>query len=405
MASATLNEAALRFPYFTEEHDRIRQKVRQFCEQEIAPFAQAWDSAGEFPRELFNKAGDLGLFGLRVDPRWGGSGLDWWATAAYLESMAYSDSGGVGMALYVQSELTIPALHLLGTEEQKEEFLRLAITGQWILSLGVTEPEAGSDVAGIKTRARLQGKDLVISGRKRFITNGTRADLILLAVRTGEEGPRGISFVLFPTKTKGFSVARKLSKVGMLASDTAELSFDECRIPQRYVLGEMNKGFYYVMQNFQGERLAAALGAVAGMERAVACALEYARSRKAFGSSIDQFQVWRHRFAENLTRIEAGRWLVYRALDLLNRGEPALREVTMAKLYTTELSQDVLYDCMQVYGGLGYLEECPVARQWRDARLKTIGGGSSEIMKEILAKEMVDQSQPFSIPNHNVQSK
>jgi citronellyl-CoA dehydrogenase len=371
--------------------------VRQFAETEIAPFAQAWDEAGEFPRELFNKAADLGLFGLRVDPRWGGSGLDWWATAAYIEAMAASDSGGVNMGLYVQSELTIPALELLGTEEQKEEFLRRAITGQIVLALGITEPEAGSDVAGIRTRARLDGTDLVITGRKRFITNGTRADLILLAVRTGDEGPRGISFVLFPTRTKGFSVARKLSKVGMLASDTAELSFDECRIPQRYVLGEMNKGFYYIMQNFQGERLAAALGAVAGMERAMGCALEYARSRKAFGSSIDQFQVWRHRFAENLTRVEAGRWLVYRALDLLNRGQPALREVTMAKLYTTELSQDVLYDCMQVYGGLGYLEECPVARQWRDTRLKTIGGGSSEIMKEILAKEMVDRATPAGL--------
>jgi citronellyl-CoA dehydrogenase len=388
MASASLTEAALRFPHFTEEHETIRQKVRQFCATEIAPFAEAWDNAGEFPRELFNKAADLGLFGLRVDPRWGGSGLDWWATAAYLEALAYSDSSAVNMGLCVQSELTIPAIHSLGTEEQKEEFLPPALTGRWVLALGITEPEAGSDVAGIQTRARLDGKDLVISGRKRFITNGTRADLILLAVRTAEEGHRGISFVLFPTKTKGFSVAKKLSKVGMLASDTAELAFDECRVPQRYVLGEMNKGFYYVMQNFQGERLATALGGVASMERAMARALEYAGSRKAFGRPVGQFQVWRHRFAENFTKLEAGRWLVYRALDLLNRGEPALREVTMAKLYTTELSQEILYDCMQVYGGLGYLTECGVGRQWRDERLKTIGAGSSEIMKEILVKEM-----------------
>jgi citronellyl-CoA dehydrogenase len=376
------------FPCFTAEHEQIREKVRQFCLKEIAPFAEEWDNAGHFPRELFNKAGDLGLFGLRIDPCWGGSGLDWWATAAFMEAMAYSDSGGVNMGLYVQSELTIPAVALLGTEEQKREFLKPAITGEWILALGITEPEAGSDVAAIRTHARLDGGDLVISGRKRFITNGTRADLILLAVRTGEQGHQGISFVLFPTKTRGFSVAEKLNKVGMLASDTAELAFDECRIPPRYVLGEMNKGFYYVMQNFQGERLAAALGAIASMDRAMACALEYAGSRKAFGSPIGQFQTWRHRFAENATKIEAGRWLVYRALDLLNRNQPALKEVTMAKLYTTELSQQVLYDCMQVYGGQGYLNECPVARQWRDVRLKTIGGGSSEIMKEILAKEM-----------------
>jgi citronellyl-CoA dehydrogenase len=336
---------------------------------------------------LFKKAGDLGLFGLRIEPRWGGSGLDWWATAAYIEAMAYSGSDSVNMGLYVQSELTIPVIAQLGSEEQKEEFLRLAVRGELVAALGITEPEAGSDVAAIQTRARLQGKDLLISGRKRFITNGTRADLILLAVRTGEEGHKGLSFVLFPTKTKGFTVVKMLSKVGMLASDTAELNFEDCRIPQRYLLGEMNRGFYYIMQNFQGERLAAALGAIAGMDRAMAAALEYARTRKAFGTAIGKFQVWRHRFAEHFARIEAGRWLVYRALDLLNRGQPALQEVTMAKLYTTELSQDVLYDCMQVFGGLGYLTECPVARHWRDARLKTIGAGSSEIMKEILAKE------------------
>jgi citronellyl-CoA dehydrogenase len=388
MQSATLKEAPAQFPPFTAEHERIRQKVRQFCEDEIAPFAEEWDNAGHFPKELFKKAGDLGLFGLRIEPRFGGSGLDWWATAAYLEAMAYSESGSVNMGLYVQSELTIPAIAQLGSEEQKEEFLRAAVSGESIAALGITEPEAGSDVAAIQTRARFQGEDLVITGRKRFITNGTRADLILLAVRTGEEGYKGLSFVLFPTKTKGFTVVKKLSKVGMLASDTAELLFEDCRVPARYMLGEMNKGFYYIMQNFQGERLAASIGAVASMERATACALEYARARKVFGSSIDEFQVWRHRFAENLTRIEAGRWLVYRALDLLNRGQPALQEVTMAKLYTTELSQEVMYDCMQVYGGLGYLTQCPIARHWRDARLKTIGGGSSEIMKEILAKEL-----------------
>jgi citronellyl-CoA dehydrogenase len=387
MKSATLQETPTLFPYFTEEHEEIRQKVKQFCETEIAPFAKEWDHAGHFPKDLFKKAGDLGLFGLRVDPRWGGSGLDWWASAAYMEAMAYSDSGSVNMGLYVQSELTIPAIAQLGTEEQKDEFLTPAVKGDLILALGITEPEAGSDVAGLQTRARLQGQDLLITGRKRFITNGTRADLILLAVRTGEEGHKGLSFVLFPTRTKGFTVVKKLEKVGMLASDTAELLFEDCRVPRRYVLGEMNKGFYYIMQNFQGERLAAAIGAVAGMDRAMALALEYARTRKAFGSRIGEFQVWRHRFAEHSTRIEAGRWLVYRALDLLNRGQPALREVTMAKLYTTELSQEVLYDCMQVYGGLGYLTDCPVARHWRDVRLKTIGGGSSEIMKEILAKE------------------
>ena len=375
------------FPYFTEEHEMIRQTVKRFCREEIAPYAEQWDHEGIFPRELFKKAADLGLFGIRIDPEWGGLGLDWWASAAYLESMAYADSGSVAMALMVQSEITLPVLAELGTREQKDEFLRPGVAGDWIAALGISEPGGGSDVAALKTRARLEGGDLVISGQKLWITNGTRADFIILAVRTGGEGHKGISLVLFPTKTKGFSVGKKLHKVGNMASDTAELFFDECRIPARYVLGEMNKGFYYIMHNFQGERLAAALGAVGSMEKAVRYALEYGAGRTAFGQPVRDFQVWRHRFAELLTDIEAGKWLTYRALDLINRGQRAVREITMAKLYTSELSQKVMYDCMQIFGGFGYTTEYPIGRAWRDVRLNTVGAGTSEIMKEILAKE------------------
>jgi citronellyl-CoA dehydrogenase len=193
--------------------------------------------------------------------------------------------------------------------------------------------------------------------------------------------------VLFPTKTKGFKVGKKLSKVGNMASDTAELFFDECRIPARYLLGELNKGFYYIMHNFQGERLAAAIGAMAGAERAVRYALDYGAERTAFGSPIRKFQVWKHKFAEHLTNIEAGKWLTYRALDLMNRGEKCTREVSMAKLYSSELCQRVMYDCMQIFGGFGYTTEYPIGRSWRDVRLHTIGAGTSEIMKEIIAKE------------------
>jgi alkylation response protein AidB-like acyl-CoA dehydrogenase len=384
---AVASEAKQDYPYFTEDHEMIRQTVKRFCREEIAPHAEQWDHDGIFPRELFKKAADLGLFGIRVDPEWGGLGLDWWATAAYLEALVHSDSGSVDMGLMVQSEITLPVLDELGTREQKEEFLQPGVAGDMIAALGISEPGGGSDVAALKTRARIDDGDFVISGQKLWITNGTRADFIILAVRTGGDGHKGISLVLFPTRTKGFSVGKKLKKVGNMASDTAELFFDECRIPQRYVLGEMNKGFYYIMHNFQGERLAAAILALAGMEKSVRNALEYGGERTAFGNAIRNYQVWRHRFAEHLTNIEAGRWLTYRALDLINRGQRCVREITMAKLYTSELSQRVTYDCMQMFGGFGYTTEYPIGRAWRDVRLNTIGAGTSEIMKEIIAKE------------------
>jgi citronellyl-CoA dehydrogenase len=375
------------YPYFTEEHAMLRETVKQFCQKEIAPHAEEWDEAGIFPRELFKQAADLGLFGIRTDPKWGGSGLDWWATAAYLDGLSYANNGGVAMALMVQSDMSLPILEELGTDAQREEFLTPAVAGEYIAALGVSEPGGGSDVAAIKTRARVDGDDFVISGQKLWITNGTRADFILLAVRTGEEGYKGISFVIFPTKTPGFSVGKKLKKIGNLSSDTAELFFDNCRIPRRYLLGELNRGFYYVMQNFQGERLAAALGAVYKMERALEYAIQYGKDRHAFGQPIGSFQVWRHKFAEHLASIEAAKWLCYRALDLMNRGEKCVREITMAKLFCCDLDQQVMYDCMQIMGGFAYTTEYPIGRAWRDARLNTIGGGASEIMKEIIAKD------------------
>jgi len=374
------------YPYFTPEHGMLRDTVREFVTREIAPHTEEWDEAGIFPRHIFNKAGDLGLFGIRIDPRYGGNGLDWWATAAYLEGLSYSNNGGVNMALMVQSDITLPVLDELGTEEQKEEFLRPGVSGEYIAALGISEPGGGSDVAAVKTRARSDGEDFVISGQKLWISNGTRADFIILAVRTGDDGHRGVSMVLFPTKTPGFSVGKKLKKIGNLSSDTAELFFDNCRIPKRYLLGELNRGFYYTMHNFQGERLAAAISTVASMERSLEMAIAYGREREAFGRPIGQNQVWRHRFAEHMTSVEAAKWLSYRAVDLMNRGEKCVREVTMAKLFASELCQRVMYDCQQIFGGFGYTTEYPISRHWRDARLHTIGAGTSEIMKEIIAK-------------------
>ncbi len=376
------------FPPFSEDTELLRSTVRKFVETEIAPQAEQFDEAGIFPREIFRKAGQLGLFGIRVDPKWGGSGMDWWATAAYVEALAHSNSAGVNMALLVQSDIATPIIHELGTDEQKELFLKPAVTGEKVAALGISEPGGGSDVAALKCRARTEGSDYVISGQKLWITNGTRADFITLAVRTGGEGHKGISLVTFPTDTRGYSVGKKLKKIGHKSSDTAELFFDECRIPRRYLLGEENKGFYYIMNNFQGERLGAALLATAAMEKAVQDAIRYAKERQAFGKRLIDQQVWRHKLAEHLTAIEAGKWLAYRAVDLMNQGKPAVREVTMAKLYTSDLSQRVTYDCLQIHGGFGYTTEYPIGRLWTDVRLYSVGAGTSEIMKEILAKDL-----------------
>lgn len=387
MTPELVQDAQAAFPPFTPEHALIRQTVKRFCREEIAPFAQEWDEAGIFPREIFRKAADLGLFGIRIPAELDGSGLDWWATAAAMESLSWGDSPGVAMGLMVQAELTIPIISELGSAEQKELFMKPAMAGEWIGALGISEPGGGSDVAAIRTTARSEGADLVISGQKLWITNGTRADFIVLAVRTGDQGHRGISMVLFPTRTAGFSVGKKLKKVGNLCSDTAELFFDDCRIPARYILGEKGRGFYYIMHNFQGERLASAVMMVASMERCLDYAIQYGKDRNAFGQPVGSFQVWRHKFAEHRTSLEAGRWLVYRALDLFNRGQKAVREITMAKLYVSELAQRLSYDCMQIFGGFGYTTEYPISRYWRDLRLYTIGAGTSEIMKEIIAKE------------------
>jgi citronellyl-CoA dehydrogenase len=371
---------------FTEDHEAFRKSVRDFVEKELAPHALEWDEAGLFPKEVFKKFGDLGFLGMRHDPNFGGSGLDYWYVVAFAEELVRSRNAGVNMALLVQCEMATPIINEIGTDEQKKVFLEPALRGDKIAALGISEPGAGSDVANIRTTAKRVGDDYVINGSKMWITNGTRADFITLAVRTGAAGYEGVSLVTFPTDVKGFSVSKKLEKVGNLSSDTAVLFFEDCKIPARYVLGEENQGFYHIMTNFQGERLVAAIGSVAGMEQMVADALNYGRERECFGKPIAKFQVWKHKFVEHLTAIEAGKRLTYHACDLFNRKEPAVKEISMAKLYAGDLAQKVAYDCMQFHGGMGYIVESHIARAWRDIRLITIGGGTSEIMKEIISK-------------------
>ena len=376
-----------REPFFTDQHDMFRAMVRNFVETELAPHADAWEEAEIFPRELFLKAGEAGLLGLNYGERWGGSELDYWYSVIYVEELVRSRCAGVNMALMVQSDMATPVIHDLGTDEQKEEFLAPAIRGEKIAALGVTEPGAGSNVAGIRTVARKDGDDYVISGSKTFITNGTRADFVTLLVKTDADGGYGgMSLLTFPTDTKGYSVGRKLKKIGNKASDTAEIHFDECRVPQRYLLGEEGHGFYYLMNNFQGERLVAALASVAGAQQLIEDAQRYGKEREAFGRPIGTFQVWRHEFAQLLTEVEAARRLAYFAVDLFDRKLPAVREISMAKLFCGELLNKVADRCLQFHGGYGYMDEYVVSRAWRDARLITIGGGTSEVMREIVSK-------------------
>jgi citronellyl-CoA dehydrogenase len=374
------------FEPFTEDHAAFRRTVRELCERELAPHARAWDDAGEFPRELFRRFGELGLFGIRQDPEYGGSGLDYWYVVAYAEELVRSRNSGLDMAMLVQGEMATPVIGELGTPEQKREFLAPALRGERIAALAISEPDAGSDVASIRTTARRDGDDLVVSGAKMWITNGARADFLTMLVRTGGEGHEGLSLLLFPTDTRGFQVSRKLEKVGNPSSDTAVLFFDECRVPARYLLGEEGQGFYYTMTSFQGERLVAAVQAVAAMQQMVDDAIRYGEERTAFGRPIATFQVWRHRLAEHLAAIEAARWLTYRACDLFDRRQAAVKEISMAKLFACDLAQRVAYDCMQLHGGMGYVLETDIARAWRDVRAMTIAGGSSEIMKELIAR-------------------
>ena len=374
------------FPPLTDEHIQFRDTVRAYAEEHMAPHRHEWDRAGGFPRSVFKDLAELGCLGIRFGEDVGGMGLDWWYTVAFVQGLCYARNAGVCMGILVDTDMATPIIHEIGTPEQKQEFLAPVVAGDKVAALGVTEPGAGSDVANIRTTARSDGDDYVINGQKTYITNGSFADFITLAVRTGGEGHAGISLVLFPTNTPGFTVGRKLDKLGTRGVDSCELHFDNCRIPKRYLLGQENAGFIYIMQNFQGERLIAALTANMAMQIGLEDALKYGRERQAFGRPIDTFQVWRHRFAEHLTSLEASWALTWQATQRIESGDNPTKMVSMAKLFSTDLAQKVLYDCLQFHGGYGYIEEYDIARSVRDTRLLPIGGGTSEIMKEIIWK-------------------
>jgi acyl-CoA dehydrogenase len=377
-------------PPFTEEHEELRASVRRFVQNEIAPHVEEWEEAREFPRELFDRCGELGFLGLKFPEQYGGQGGDCVHDAIWIEELSRSGgSGGVAAGLNAHASIAMPPVFNFGTEEQRQRWIVPGIKGKLIGALGITEPGSGSDVASISTFARKVNGGYVVNGAKTFITNGVRADFLVCAVKTTEEGGHeGISFLVLERDMPGYEVASKLEKMGWHASDTAELSFTDVEVPDEHLLGEENGGFKLIMANFQWERLSMALGALGGMQRVFEVTLDYAKERQAFGRPIGSFQAIRHKFAEMEVKTEACRSLTHHALRLFADGQDATQEVTMAKLLTQRALVEIADEAVQIHGGYGYMREYGVERALRDARLGPIGGGTDEIMKEILGRQL-----------------
>jgi acyl-CoA dehydrogenase len=376
-------------PPFTEEHEALRESLRSFVAREIRPHTPVWEEAREFPRELYSRMAELGFLGLKYPEEYGGQGGDYVHQAVFVEEMARCGSGGVSAGIGAHTDIATPPIWKFGTEEQKQRWLVPAIAGEKIGALAITEPGGGSDVAAVRTSAKRDGDEYVVNGSKTFITNGVRADFYVTAVSTTPEGGHhGLSFLVLERDMPGFEVSRKLEKLGWHASDTGELSFSDVRVPAENMLGEENKGFYLIMANFQWERISMALGAVGGMQATFERTLEYAKEREAFGRPIGQFQAIRHKLAEMATLIEAARDYAYHGLRLFVSGQECLKEVSIAKLFCCDAAVKVADEAVQIHGGYGYMREYDVERALRDARLGPIGGGTSEIMKEIIGRQM-----------------
>jgi acyl-CoA dehydrogenase len=373
-------------PPFTEEHEEFRAAVRRFVESELLPHAPEWEAERWFPNEVFGRLAELGYIGLKFPAQYGGDG-DPVADAVFVEEMARCGSGGLAAGIGAHCGIALPPIWRFGSEEQKQRYLVPGIRGERIAALAITEPDAGSDVASIRTRARRVDGGYVVNGSKTFITGGVRADVLVTAVKTSEAGGhQGISFLIIERGPGVQSTA--LEKLGWHASDTALISFDDVYVPEENLLGGENRGFYLIMANFQWERLLMALGAVGGMQAAFERTLRYSLERRTFGREIGHHQVIRHQLAEIGMRIEAGRDVTYAALRRYVAGEDATREVTIAKLATQRTAFEVMDSCLQIHGGNGYMAEYGIERAARDARLGPIGGGTDEIMKEILGRAM-----------------
>ncbi len=377
----------------TTEHEELRRVIRRFIDAEINPYVEQWERDQLFPaHEVFKKMGALGLLGITKPVEFGGLGLDYSYGAILDETTAYINCGGVPMATGVQTDMATPALARLGSDELRREFLAPSIAGELVACVGVSEPGAGSDVAAIGTRARRQGGDYVIDGTKMWITNGTQADWMCMLANTSDGPPhRNKSLLCVPLKeagkrARGVSVARKLRKLGMHSSDTAEIHFEEVRVPARNLIGEEGKGFIYQMVQFQEERMYAALNAATACQRTIEATIDYTRQRQAFGRPVLDNQVIHFRLAELMTEVEALRALVWQAVEVYVQGGDCTKLASMAKLKAGRLVREVNDACLQYWGGMGYMEETPVSRSFRDGRLLSIGGGTDEMMLGIIAK-------------------
>jgi acyl-CoA dehydrogenase len=377
-------------PPFGEEHEELRQTVSRFVQKEIAPNVDEWEAAREFPRELFTRCAELGFLGLKFPEELGGQGGTHLHDAVWVEELARSGgSGGVAAGLNAHTSIAMPPIFKFGTEEQKQRWLPAGIAGEKIGALGITEPGAGSDVASLATTAVRHGDTYVVNGAKTFITNGVRADFLVCACKTSEAGGHGgISFLVLEREMPGYEISRKLEKMGWHSSDTGEISFSDVEVPAENLLGEENGGFKLIMSNFAWERLLMAIGAVGAMQKLIETTVAYAQDREAFGRPIGKFQAIRHHVAEMATRAEASRAITYNALRLFHEGQNPIQEVSMAKLLTQRAVLDIADQALQIHGGYGYMREYGIERAVRDARLGPIGGGTDEIMKEIIGKAM-----------------
>jgi len=371
----------------TPEHEIFRDTVRKFAQEELAPRAREFDETGRIDKSLFKRMGDLGMLGLRYDPKWGGAGLDWSFTTVMFEELGrWSDNAGVTMGISVQTDMATPSLHEFGTDELKARYLAPAVAGEMVAAIAVTEPDAGSDVAGIKTRAVRDGDDWVINGSKIYITNAATADwLCLLAVTDPGAGYGGFSQIVVPTDAPGFRYDL-LDKIGNWGSDTGQLFFDDVRVPVTNTIGEVGRGFQQQMMQFQDERLVACVSSLAGSQRLWEQTKQYCEERVLFGKPLSKMQVTQFKFVEMLIELEAARELAYACVRKRVAGRDATREISMAKVLTGRVSRRIADDCMQLHGGYGYMKECVAGRAFVDSRLISIGGGSDETMIHYLAK-------------------
>ena len=379
--------------YFTEEHQLFRESLKDFLQKEVVPHIEKWEKTGTIERFIWKKFGEMGYFGLRTPEAYGGMDLDLFYTVIFLEELQKINSAGFAAAMWAHAYLAMTHVNKEGNEDIKQKYLTASVAGEKIGCLCVTEPFGGSDVAGMRTTAVKKGDTYVLNGSKTFITNGVYADYMVVAAKTNPElGNKGISIFMVDSNIEGVSTT-KLDKLGWRASDTAEIAFDNVVIPVANLMGEEGKGFPYIMQHFALERLLMAVNAHGRAEYALEYALQYMSERSTFGKTIDKYQALRHNYAELYADMDVCKSYNYSVAYRLNKGEYVVKEATIAKLKSTKMADDVAYDCLQFLGGYGYMEDYPMARLLRDSRLGPIGGGTSQILKEIIAKMVIDKKE------------